>query len=130
MEEVETFVIPAGENQTFNYEIIFIPDMAYKEIVLELQRESYDFQVEDGRKINIKNIVLNTINNILNNITRNLIIRKIGIQGPTGLTFIIDGEVVRIGRSGIYELYHDSLTISFIGVILNEGDSFIMDYKY
>ena len=44
---------------------------------------------------------------------------------------------MHVGRSGIYELYYDDITIKSIGFILKESlitqdglDYFIMDFKY
>ena len=138
-EEIETITVVANDDQNapaIQYEVFFVPDKAYNTIKFELQRTSADFSTSGengvkGRQVVITEYSIEKIKNILaSESLNNRIIRKLGLQGPTGLTFIIDGEVIRIGKSGIYELYNDDLTIEFIGVILDEGQAFIMDYKY
>ena len=43
----------------------------------------------------------------------------------------IDGEAVRVGRSGIYEI-NNGISVSFIGFIVEPDDNkyFILDYQY
>ena len=43
----------------------------------------------------------------------------------------IDGEQIRIGRSGLYEI-NNGVVISFLGFIVAEDDNkyFILDYQY
>ena len=137
-EEIETITVIANDDQDaspIQYEVFFVPDKAYTTMTFELQRTNADFSTSDengakGRKVVIAEYYIEEIKNILAKTLDGRIIRKLGLQGPTGLTFVIDGEVIRIGKSGIYELYNDDLTIKFIGVILDEGQAFIMDYKY
>ncbi len=66
---------------------------------------------------------------------------KIGIQGPPGLLMCINGEAIRIGPSGIYEI-NNGYKVTFLGFIVRESrqrkdrdgvpdyDYFIMDYQY
>ena len=138
-EEIETITVVANDDpdaSSIQYEVFFVPDKAYNTIKFELQRTSADFSISGengikGRQVVITEYHIEEIENILALEALNgRIIRKLGLQGPTGLTFVIDGEIIRIGKSGIYELYNDDLTIEFIGVILDEGQAFIMDYKY
>ena len=51
--------------------------------------------------------------------------------------FVLDGEEIRIGRTGVYELYNDNIEISYIGFIIKDSlftqsgkDFFVMDFKY
>ena len=139
-EEIEIITVVANDDQdapSIQYEVFFVPDKAYNTIKFELQRTSADFATSGengvkGRQVVITEYYIEEIKNILasTEALNGRIIRKLGLQGPTGLTFVIDGEIIRIGKSGIYELYNDDLTIEFIGVILDEGQAFIMDYKY
>ncbi len=64
---------------------------------------------------------------------------KIGIQGPSGMLFCINGEGIRIGPSGIYEIRNSNYKIHFLGAIPQISidstgkkgyDSFIIDYQY
>ena len=58
---------------------------------------------------------------------------QIGVQGDPGLLMCINGEEIRIGRSGLYEILN-GYKITFIGFIINtepEDDRyFILDYQY
>jgi hypothetical protein len=62
---------------------------------------------------------------------------KIGIQGPPGMLMCINGEPIRIGPSGIYEI-KNGYKINFLSFIRKESyengaqqlDSFIVDYQY
>ena len=58
-------------------------------------------------------------------------LKQIGVQGPTGLLMNINGESIRIGRTGIYEI-NNGVTITSIGFIIEDGntDNFILDYQY
>ena len=61
---------------------------------------------------------------------------KIGIQGPTGLLFCINGEEIRMGKSGIYEILN-GYKVNSIGFVpkpdsISPGgkDYFVLDYQY
>ena len=41
----------------------------------------------------------------------------------------INGEMSRVGRSGIYEINH-GIDITFVGFMPEEDDHFLMDYQY
>jgi hypothetical protein len=60
-----------------------------------------------------------------------------GIQGPTGLLFSMNGEEIRIGKSGIYEV--QDFPIENLGFVIKDTspvpyqdgkDFFIMDFQY
>jgi hypothetical protein len=58
---------------------------------------------------------------------------KIGVQGPPALLMCIDGEQIRVGKSGIYELNSNIniTSISFVPKNTSNGlDYFIMDFEY
>lgn len=58
-------------------------------------------------------------------------LKQIGVQSAPGLPMCIDGEQVRVGRSGIYEINH-GITIRFLGFIVQPNDDkyFLLDYQY
>jgi len=41
----------------------------------------------------------------------------------------INGEEIRIGRTGIYEML-DDIPVTFIGVASTTNDFFLIDYQY
>ena len=157
---IKSFTVPAGIEASY-FELVITPDEgSYNRIVFELKRDLIDYQaVEEysngelteinwhpidqeiindstGRLMQASIVEYYEIKNVLSkiNVPR---ITKIGIQGPPGLMFILDGEEFRIGRSGIFELYNNDVSISSVGFILKDSsfipdgkDFFIMDYKY
>lgn len=126
--------------------VLITPIATFKYIVFELERVSQDYiyKNEDtntfGRKMNIKIETFGLIKNILTDfINLKEPLTKIGVQGPKGLVMCINGEEIRIGNSGIYEI-DNGMKINYFGVILNSDRSsmaypdnyqyFILDYQY
>lgn len=126
--------------------VLITPIATFKYIVFELERVSQDYTYKNedtntfGRKMDIKIETFGLIKNILTdfiNLKEPLI--KIGVQGPKGLVMCINGEEIRIGNSGIYEI-DNGMKINYFGVILNSDRSsmaypdnyqyFILDYQY
>lgn len=146
IQNIRSFVVKQGLGTT-TFELIFTPNSNYNQIIFELKRMALDFYTDNGdgtsgRIMNIKILQFDRVINVISsylakNFPRMTSLKKIGIQGPPGLLFCIDGEEIRIGRSGIYELYNEDITISYIGFIIKDSlftqdgkDFFIMDFKY
>lgn len=64
-------------------------------------------------------------------------VKKIGVQGPPGLMFAMNGEEIHIGKSGLYEA--DGINISTLSFVIKNRspipyedgkDYFILDYLY
>lgn len=62
---------------------------------------------------------------------------RIGVQGPTGLMMSINGEQIKVGKTGIYELNDTNIKITYLGFVLKENvlnvdgyDNFILDFEY
>ena len=60
-----------------------------------------------------------------------------GLQGPPGLLFSMNGEEIRIGKSGIYEV--EGININQLSFVIKNNspipyadnlDYFIMDFQY
>ena len=135
------------------YEVIFTPNASYPRIDFLLTRTTDDYyprinfqtgqlipnnQTEIKRKVilNQAECKLYKINNIFNGMSSP--INKIGIQGPPGLLMCINGEGIRIGPSGIYEI-RNGYRVTFLGVVLKKHldpdgtykeDNLIIDYQY
>lgn len=146
IQNVRSFVVKQGIDKT-TFELIFTPNSNYNQIVFELKRLALDFYTDNGdgtsgRIMNIKILQFDRVINVISSyLAKNYAgmtsLKKIGIQGPPGLLFCIDGEEIRIGRSGIYELYNEDINISYMGFIIKDSlftqdgkDFFIMDFKY
>lgn len=142
IQELYTYTIGIGEKEeeAVPIEFIFTPNNTYNRIVFELQRESEDYTKKNkdgtyGRLMNIDITNLSTISNVLSYINHSPL-TKIGIQGPPGLLMCINGEEIRIGRSGIYEITN-GYKVNFIGFVVksssqtaSERSYFILDYQY
>lgn len=153
---IDNFVIPYKRNirEYSVFEMIISPNSSFDLIKFTLQRNATDYlspHTDDqyyGRTMQIQVEVLAEITNILGRsyvsngrtITIPESLTKIGIQGPPGLLMCINGEGIRIGPSGIYEI-NSGYTVNFMGYILRlsdqkdreglpEYDYFIMDYQY
>ena len=146
IQNIRSFIVKQGMDKT-TFELIFTPNLNYNQIIFELKRSALDFNINNsngtnGRIMDIKILQFDRVINVISSyLAKNYIgmtsLKKIGIQGPPGLLFCIDGEEIRIGRSGIYELYNEDISISYIGFIIKDSlftqdgkDFFIMDFKY
>jgi len=144
-QEVKILSVPKGVGTT-TFELIFHPNSTYNEIVFDLSRIVADFYQEndDGTEGRVMNVTVDafaivdnlvtTLSTLYDDLTE---LKKIGIQGPPGMMFVVDGEEMRIGRTGIYELYNDDITISYLGFVVKDStftqdgkDFFILDFKY
>lgn len=137
---IDEFVVPRGTSTTY-FQAVFTPNTTYNQILWELQRTVLDYQTDHGRLMNveIKSFtrlidVITTLKSIYPNMTY---LTKIGIQGPPSMLMCINGEQIRIGKSGVYEINNDIIKITSISFIpkqsilsSNETDYFIMDFEY
>ena len=140
VQKLYTYTIAQGlDSIAVPIELIISPNGLYNQIVFELQRTSDDYSDKNsdgtyGKKLNIEISNLDNIHNILTDIGHSPLV-KIGVQGPQGLLMCINGEEIRVGRSGIYEITN-GYKINFIGFIKSAPytpggtDYFIMDYQY
>lgn len=132
-------VTKGKENEYSIYEIVVSPNNTYNQIVFELQRELEDYNSKNsdgtyGRKCNIDIIRLDEIYNVvnfLNTSTNKTSLLQIGVQSAPGLLMCINGEEIRVGRSGLYEILN-GYKINFIGFIVEPNDKkyFMLDYQY
>ena len=162
---IDDFIIFAGGSTTLDdpqyavYETILAPGASYGQLNIILGREMVDYVTStnpetgrswegndlanyQGRVIEISACQICKLNNILGNNSIPSPLTKIGIQGPPGMLMCINGEPIRIGPSGIYEIRNDyKITfLSFIRKVYDvtvEGetlvvnpDTFIVDYQY
>lgn len=133
-------------NVDTTYEIIFSPNNNnYNKIVFEIQRNQTDYQdptrvakiYENGYKVQeVTDIIEEFLKKTYSSL---LYLDKIGLQGPPGMLFSINGEQMRIGSSGYYEL--EDIIINQIGFIpkrtgktykdeKNALEYFILDFQY
>lgn len=139
---IAEFTVPQStiEDDWADFEIIIAPNKTYGQLYWDLRRtisndylSTSDMQVEGaiGRKMTIVINQFAIIKNIVKDINK---IVKIGVQGPPSLLMCINGEQIRIGKTGIFEINEDNISISFVGFVpkVKNGilEYFIMDYEY
>ena len=138
---LETITIKQKKKNNFaTFEIIIPPNQSYNQIQFILNRISIDYNNENedgtyGRKINMEILKLKEIYNVINFLNPAIEntgrLKQIGVQSAPGLLMSIEGEAIRVGRSGIYEI-NNGISVSFIGFVVEPDDNkyFILDYQY
>lgn len=140
IQNLRTIIVDAGRETEYNtYEIVIPPNNNYNQIKFELQRELEDYNKKNsdgtyGRICKIEVMRLDEIYNVIDYLTT--IINKsallqIGVQSAPGLLMCINGEEIRVGRSGLYEILN-GYKVTFIGFIVEPNDNkhFMLDYQY
>ena len=138
---LETITIEQGKKNDFaTFEIVIPPNQSYDQIQFILNRVLIDYNNENedgtyGRKVNMEILKLKEIYNVIDFLNPAIEntgrLKQIGVQSAPGLLMSIEGEAVRVGRSGIYEI-NNGVSVSFIGFIVEPDDNkyFILDYQY
>ena len=142
VQTIENLEIDAGNTNDYSiFELVLSPNdnHTYNQIYFELNRELIDYNTLNtdgtyGRKIilTIDNLseIYNVINFLQTSIENKGVLKQIGVQGPPGLLMSINGEAIRVGRSGLYEI-NNGINTSFIGFIIEDDEKyFILDYQY
>lgn len=155
---IDNFTVFAPENDSKMsdyafYETIITPNNTYEQLEIILTRSVVDYysdnnpetgtyweteterEAYEGREITINPDLcqIATFNKVLN-----FPVNKIGIQGPPGLLMCINGEPIRIGPSGIYQI-RNGYKVDFLSFVKGKSqqsdgtygvDNFIIDYQY
>lgn len=142
VQNIETIVVESGSHlDYFTFEFIISPSdtHSYNQIYFELERDVIDYDTLNddgtyGRKMVIEKDRLDDIYNVINYLNSSIddkgVLKQIGVQGPPGLLMSINGEEIRVGRSGIYEI-NNKINVTFIGFIVEDNEKyFILDYQY
>ena len=142
VQTIEDIEVPAGNTNDYDiFELVISPNdnHTYNQIYFELNRELIDYNTlkPDGTYGREMNIIVNRLDEIYNviNFLQTSIenkgkLKQIGVQGPPGLLMSINGEAIRIGRSGLYEI-NNGINTTFIGFIVEADEKyFILDYQY
>lgn len=142
---IKTLMVPdmpiEVNDEYVSFELIIAPNSAYNQLIWQMQRDVLDYTTQetiDGETFNGRVPIINveTFSEIVNTIdsfqinSQNTALSKVGIQGPPSLLMCINGEQIRIGKNGIYEI-SNSIQITFLGFIpKSASDYFIIDYEY
>ena len=130
----------SGDN--FGYaEIVFRPvEDNFNQILLEMVRtaEDYNIQGDDGsggtrygRYVPIDDFdyKLYILTNLVNEINPNGTLARIGVWSHSGLLMAVNGEEIRVGPSGYYEL-DNILPVESLGIVADGyDDNFTLDYQ-
>lgn len=110
-------------------EIVFQPNGTYNRVEFELIRNASDYDSSPANLV-IENVQLILVNNLLGGLINSDTIIKLGVQSRPGFLMVIDGEAIKVGRTGIYQL-HEGVSIRYFGIVVtSDEDKFIIDYKY
>lgn len=131
------------------FEIIFRPVESFNQILIQMVRTEEDYAVrrsgvndqgqaetEYGRKVDISKVEYNLyrledqVKKILGENNKNNLSR-VGIWSHPGLVMAINGEEIRVGPSGYYEL--DTVPVETLGIVSPDGDynnNWTCDYEY
>lgn len=121
------------------FEICFRPvEDGFDSILLQMTRTAEDYSIvkEDGtygRRINLNQFQfkLYQLMNKVDDMNKNGSLSRIGVWGHAGMLMSINGEEIRIGPSGFYEL--DTIDVTSLGVVAPDGDytnNWTCDYEY
>ena len=140
----------ASENSTITYSFIFSPKYnltdGYKYLWVEVVHDKEDIRLSDqiqtynGRTLPIDSMSMSIykINNLLPETLLGIASIKSGINSLTGVTITgsskliaaINGEEIRVGSTGQYEL--ENFEITSLGLVVKnvEDANFLIDYTY
>lgn len=119
------------------FEMTFRPvEDSFAGILLEMVRTAEDYNIQRpdgtfGRLVDIDNVeyTLYELSNLVDQVNRDKTLSRIGVWSHPGLIMTINGEEIRVGPSGYYEL--DALDIESIGIVATSwADNWTMDYTY
>lgn len=127
----------------FGYaEMVFRPvEDNFSEITIEMIRtaEDYNIQSEDddgeqiyGRYIPLDSFeyTLYSLTNLVNELNPNGSLDRIGVWSHPGLLMAVNGEEIRVGKSGLWEI-DGILPIESLGIVaVDYNDNFSIDYTY
>lgn len=124
------------------FELVFRPvESGFTDMLLEIVREPIDYDIqrttsngiEYGRKININDMQISiySLRNLVDKIFQNGQLERIGVWSHPGLLMAINGEEIKVGPSGFYEI--DVLPITSLGIVApdnNFNNNFTVDYTF
>lgn len=109
--------ISVGEGDLSSWvdvEFIFTPAGDFEAILFELERTDKDYSGTSQRYAHIMYMELSTI---ANNVLDGNVAVKLGIQSKPGLLTCINGQEIRVGKTGIYELRNGVVKASQFSVV-------------
>ena len=119
IQEVETYSVAAGSGANI-FELILAPDNPVDKIRFYLTRILDDYQTARVMQIEILDLaIVNNIIPVSSSTQKTLSLSKIGFQSAPGTLLCVNGEQIRVGRSGTYEINH-GINVTFFGIAHGE----------
>ena len=122
----------ASDTEPFKYLYLYLIPNSWDNDIMWLDEQNNgngsNFAQYYGRHVDLKNIdcELFKINNLLDD---GIIPRRLGIWGRSELMFTINGEEIKVGPSGYYEL--QNFDVNYLGVVARDHrDQFTIDVQY
>ena len=139
---IDTVIVSEGTGKE-TFEMIIQPNANYDAIDFTLSRSAIEYNTinDDGSygreaTVVVEKLteVLNIIESISGAIDNKTSLKQIGVQARPGMLMTINGEGIKVGRSGIYEI-NNGVVVNSIGFVIESGDNnqsnyFILDYQY
>ena len=123
-------------------EMVFRPvEDNFSEITIEMVRTAEDYNIQGvgsggetiyGRYIPLDSFeyTLYTLTNLVNDINPNGSLDRIGVWSHPGLLMAVNGEEIRVGKSGLWEI-DGILPIESLGIVaVDYKDNFSIDFMY
>lgn len=139
---IKTVSLDNDNSDYIRFQALISPNADYDYIILELDRVLIDYQKNEvsststakGRILQVGELSLFKIQNLVSGYLNQTYptlksLTKVGIQGRSGLLMCINGEQIRIGKSGVYEI-NNGMKISSLGFIPTQNDFFLVDFEY
>lgn len=122
------------------FELVFRPvEDNFSGILLQMTRTPEDINIQRldgtfGRKIELEDVryTLYELTNQVNNINHDKSLSRIGIWSHPGLMMAINGEGIKVGPSGYYEL-DNVIDIKSVAIVAPDNsweNNWTMDYEY
>lgn len=128
---VKTVTVKGGPiTEWVDLEFQFTPILSFDCILFQLQRTIDDYTSGNTRYPVIVYEELSIINNMLySKVSIDASLLKIGVQSRPGLMMCINGQEIRTGRTGVYEVRNGTVAVEFFSVIFAADEKPTLEYN-
>ena len=123
-QSVKSFEVKQGNSGWIDIEFIFKPVKNFNRLAFVLQRTKRDYYGGEIRYPVIIYQELSRVENLVPAITGGASILKLGAQAEPGFITVINGEEIRLGKTGMYEVRNGLIEINFFSAVA-PANSFI-----
>ena len=114
---IHTVNVDAGTSGWYDVEFVFKPVKDFDRMAFMLQRTRKDYTSSETRYPVIICLELSEVLDLLPGITGGAPLLKAGVQADPGMLMVINGEGIRLGKSGLYEVRNGLIEIDFFSVV-------------